>query len=199
MLWVCPPIIIQNTSIFHAKRQVFNRAPNFVIAPRLFTFQNTSNSQSKTYLRTSFLQNSSQWLLSQMSVIFLGRQKQKQLSIPPLCLIRKSIFRILIFHERLQKVYHEHLSVVYTMKLSWNTHFMKCSERNISQCILAFRFSMLQQCLSRLPRISSRRFLFIRSGKSSFSFNLYTTYLQKIMLTSISCIAFVTEWTSIGL
>ena len=102
MLWVCPPIIIQNTSISHAKRQVFNRAPNFVIAPRLFTFQNTSNSQSKTYLRTFFLQNSSQWLLSQMSVIFLGRQKQKQLSIPPLCLIRKSIFRILIFHERLQ-------------------------------------------------------------------------------------------------
>ena len=30
-------------------------------------------------------------------------------------------------------------SVVYTMKLSWNTHFMKCSERNISWCILAFR------------------------------------------------------------
>ena len=32
-----------------------------------------------------------------------------------------------------QKVYHEHFSVVYTMKL---THFMKQSERNISQCIL---------------------------------------------------------------
>ena len=48
-------------------------------------------------------------------------------------------FRIFIFHERLQKVCHEYLSVVYTMKLSWNTHFMKCSERNISQCILAFR------------------------------------------------------------
>ena len=37
-----------------------------------------------------------------------------------------------LFHERLQKVYHEYLSVVYTMKLSWNTYFMKCSERNIS-------------------------------------------------------------------
>ena len=43
------------------------------------------------------------------------------------------------FHEMLQKVYHEHFSVVYTMKLSWNTYFMKCSERNISQCILALR------------------------------------------------------------
>ena len=96
--------MFQNTSISHAKRQSFKRAPHFVSAPRLFTIQNISqsNSQSKTHLRTSFLQNSSQWLLSQMSVIFLGRQKQKQLSIPPLCLIRKSIFRILIFRERLQ-------------------------------------------------------------------------------------------------
>ena len=51
----------------------------------------------------------------------------------------KSIFRIFIFHERVQKVYHEHFSVVYTMKLSWNTYFMKCSEGNISQCFLAFR------------------------------------------------------------
>ena len=31
-----------------------------------------------------------------------------------------SIFRIFIFHEMLQKVYHD-LSAVYTMKLSWNT------------------------------------------------------------------------------
>ena len=39
----------------------------------------------------------------------------------------------------LQKVCHECLSVVYTIKLSRNTLFMKCSERNISQCILLFR------------------------------------------------------------
>ena len=51
----------------------------------------------------------------------------------------KSIFRIFMFHESLQKVYHEHFSVVYTMKLSWNRYFMKCFERNISQCILTFR------------------------------------------------------------
>ena len=30
--------------------------------------------------------------------------------------ILKINFRILIFHERVQKVYHEHFSVVYTMK-----------------------------------------------------------------------------------
>ena len=49
------------------------------------------------------------------------------------------VINIFIFHERLPKVYHEYFSVVYTMKLLGNTHFMKCSERNISQCILAFR------------------------------------------------------------
>ena len=37
-----------------------------------------------------------------------------------------------------QKVYHEHFSVVYTMKLSSDKYLMKCSERNIPQCILAF-------------------------------------------------------------
>ena len=38
-----------------------------------------------------------------------------------------------------QEVYHEHFLVDYTMKLLSNTYFMKCSERNISQCILAFK------------------------------------------------------------
>ena len=57
----------------------------------------------------------------------------------------RSIFRILIFHERVQKVYHEHFSVVYTMKLSWNTYFMKFPERHISQCILALILLLLFQ------------------------------------------------------
>ena len=78
----------EHINIPRKKRQIFNRAPNIVSAPRLFTIQSISNSQSKTHLSTSFLQSSSQWLLSQMSVIFLERQKQKQFSIPPLCLIR---------------------------------------------------------------------------------------------------------------
>ena len=78
----------EHINIPRKKRQIFNRAPNIVSALRLFTIQSISNSQSKTHLSTSFLQSSSQWLLSQMSVIFLERQKQKQFSIPPLCLIR---------------------------------------------------------------------------------------------------------------
>ena len=51
----------------------------------------------------------------------------------------KSIFRVLMVHEKQQKVYHKHFLVVYTMKLSWNIYFIKCSERNISQCIFALK------------------------------------------------------------
>ena len=46
-------------------------------------------------------------------------------------------FSIFIFHETLQKGYHEHFSVVYTMSVKYI--FQAMSERNISQCILAFR------------------------------------------------------------
>ena len=38
-----------------------------------------------------------------------------------------------------KKVFHEHFAVVYTVKLTWNDHFIEWSERNISQCILAFK------------------------------------------------------------
>ena len=59
------------------------------------------------------------------------------------------------------------------------------------------KFSMVLQFLSRLQRISSRWFLLLDQEKTSFSFNLFTTYPKKnitariIMLTSISSIAFV--------
>ena len=52
----------------------------------------------------------------------------------------------------LQKVNHEHFSVVYTMKLSWNKYFMKCSERNISRCILAFTKVKLVTKIKKLNR-----------------------------------------------
>ena len=35
------------------------------------------------------------------------------------------MFRISVFHEMFQKVYHRHFSAVYKMKLSWNMYFMK--------------------------------------------------------------------------
>ena len=47
-------IINQNTSISHARRHTFNRAPNFVNVPRLCTIQNDSNSHAKIHLRTPF-------------------------------------------------------------------------------------------------------------------------------------------------
>ena len=46
------------------------RAPNFVSVPRLCTIQNTSNFLAKAHLKTFFLQNSSQWLLSNVSYFF---------------------------------------------------------------------------------------------------------------------------------
>ena len=52
-----------------------------------FVLSNTPNSQSKTHLRTPFLQNSSQWLLSQMTGTFLERPNQKQCFTPPVRLI----------------------------------------------------------------------------------------------------------------
>ena len=45
-------------------------APNFVSVPRLCTIQNASNSLTKAQLRTPFLQNSSQWLLSNVRYFF---------------------------------------------------------------------------------------------------------------------------------
>ena len=70
-------IVIQNTSISRAKRQNFNRAPNFVGVFRLCTIHSTSNFQAETLLRVSFLRNSCQWQLSNVSY-FLEREKQKQ-------------------------------------------------------------------------------------------------------------------------
>ena len=46
------------------------RAPDFVSLPRLCTIQNTSNSLAKAHLRIRFSQNSSQWLLSNVSYFF---------------------------------------------------------------------------------------------------------------------------------
>ena len=46
------------------------RAPNFISVPRLCTIQNTSNSLAKAHLRIRFSQNSSQWLLSNVSYFF---------------------------------------------------------------------------------------------------------------------------------
>ena len=43
---------------------------NFVSMPRLYTIQNTSNSLAKAHLRIRFSQNSSQWLLSNVSYFF---------------------------------------------------------------------------------------------------------------------------------
>ena len=57
-------------------RWLLLRAPNFDRVPRLCNIQNTSNSLAKTHIRTPLLQNSSQWLLSNVGYFFLkGKTK----------------------------------------------------------------------------------------------------------------------------
>ena len=80
------------------------RAANFVSMLRLCTIQITSHSLAKAHLRIPFLQNSSQWLLSNVSYFFLKREKQKQFFMPPLTLKRVKTrngikIRILFIHD----------------------------------------------------------------------------------------------------
>ena len=74
----------------------------------------------------------------------------------------KLIFRIFIFHKRFQKGYNEHFLEVYPMKLSWNTYFIKSSERNISQYILTWKpkISFSEILLQRKPPHASLVILF---------------------------------------
>ena len=62
---------LQSTSTPHGKRQIFNRASNFVSVPRLCNIWKVSNSQAKTHFTTPFLQNRLQWLLSNVTYLFL--------------------------------------------------------------------------------------------------------------------------------
>ena len=78
-----------------------------------------------------------------------------------------------------QKVCHEHFSVVYTMKLLPNTYFMKCSERNISQCILAIRQISIQQMrVSRLKQFAGKQFF----SQSPFEANEMFSLPNKFVL-----------------
>ena len=43
-----------------------------------------------------------------------------------------------VFHESLKKQFNWNLMLRYTVKLTLNEHFMKYSEKKISQCILPF-------------------------------------------------------------
>ena len=61
---------LRTTFLSEHLRWLLLRVPNFVSVLRLCTIQNTSNSLAKTHLRTLFLQNSSQWLLSNASYFF---------------------------------------------------------------------------------------------------------------------------------
>ena len=130
-------MIIQNTPISHVKRQTPNRAPNFVKVPRLCTIQNASNSQAKIHLRTPFLQNSFELLLSNFNYFLKKGKKQKQFFIPPLCLIRlKSsncikIVKIVYIHN-FEKSYSNLSSVSFkNCNVKYRNSHQRCSIKKL--------------------------------------------------------------------
>ena len=90
-------ILIQNTSISHAKRQNFNRAPNFVSVPWLWTIQNTSIFPGKNTPQSTI---STEQILTAAfkSLFFLEREKQKIFFIAPeavvmRCSVNKAVLK----------------------------------------------------------------------------------------------------------
>ena len=160
MPWDCPPIIIQNTSISHAKRQIFSRAPNFISEPRLFTIQKTSNSQSKTHLRTPFLQNNFPYLLCacyDWSLVTASKWKCFSFTNLKKPLIFTFYFKTLLIIKELHenklntKVFHNRDNS--ENRLSEFSVFMKCFKKYTGaaaqRCSVKKLF--LEMVLGRLP------------------------------------------------
>ena len=112
-----------------------------------------------------------------------------------------SMYRVTTFHERVQKVYHEHFSVFYRMKLWWNTYFMKCPERNISQCILTF-WNSHYIYKKRLTTYASHFYLskarFPLGGKCRYLATFFRRYLTIILKTSVIRFTYIESefWSS---
>ena len=70
-------IIIQNTSISHARRQTFNRGPNFVKVPRLCTIQSASNSHAKNTPQNTFFTEQPPLASVKFHLFFKKGKKQK--------------------------------------------------------------------------------------------------------------------------
>ena len=73
-------IIIQNASISHARRQTFNRAPNFVNVPQLCTIPNVSNVSKrlgKNTPQSTFFYRTACSGFCQISFIFLKKGKKQ--------------------------------------------------------------------------------------------------------------------------
>ena len=177
-------IIIQSTSISHARRQTFNRAPNFVKVPRLCTIQNASNSHAKIHLRTPFLQNSFQWFLSNFSYFLKKGKKRKQFFIPPLCLTRLrscnciKIVKIVFIHN-FEKIYSNLSSVSFKFcNIRYRSSHQRCSIKTVFLEIS--QNSQENTC----TRISFSRTFFTEHLWTTASQNTKTTLLAfHVMLT----------------
>ena len=103
----------------------------------------------------------------------------------------KNILKIDIqnFHSSWKATKIRHFSVVYTMKLSSNAYFIKCSERNISQCILALKQSH--------ARVTSKDTVFIYSF-ISFLY-LFPFFLKLYFISWISPPLSLFNWPRVQL
>ena len=105
--------------------------------PRLCTIQNASNSQAKIHLRTTFLKNSFQWLLSNFTYFLKKGKKQKQYFILALCLIRLrscNCFKIIkiAFIHNFQKIYSNLSSVsVKFCNIKYRSSYQRCSVKTV--------------------------------------------------------------------
>ena len=163
---------LEHVNIPTQKDEFLTEHLNLSVRPLFLLFRTPEIPSQKTHFRTSFLQNSFQWLLPQMSVIFLKTQKQKQFSIPPLCLILlkscncikikilfthkseknrlylTSLIKELIKHENkfIRKVFHDRANS--ENRFSEFSYFMKGFKRYIMN-ILSVVYRMKQKCSER--------------------------------------------------
>ena len=85
---ILPRCLSLSSSRLYSRTSQYPRAPNFFSVPRLCTIQNNSNSFAKTHLRTSFFIEQLPIAAFKCKLFFLKREKQKQIFMLPLSLIR---------------------------------------------------------------------------------------------------------------
>ena len=183
-------MIIQSTSISHAKGQYFNRAPLiWFCAPRLCTIQNTPNSQAKTHPRTPFLQNGSRWLLSNVSYFF-GKAK-KELVFHNSSVLDTIKIKLLFTHNSEKSYFNLSLNC-----LIWNTknhfklafYFMLTVSLKFSQTSLIIKeFIKYENKFNRkvfrnfFLKINFKNFHFMKGSKKGYHEHFSVVYTMKLL------------------
>ena len=170
-------IIIQNTSISHARRQTFNRAPNFVKVPRLCIIQSASNSQAKIHLSTLFLTEQLPVASGKFHLFF---KKGKQFFIPPLCLIRLKSFNCMkivkiVFIHNFAKNYSNLYSVSFKFcNIKYRSSHQRCSIKKENTCArVSFLRTFFTEHLWTTASQNARTTLLAFHVMLTFSFKLF--------------------------